>query len=97
MRLTLILAAFCWRQILAEESKQDCKGEIAELATTEDDFCNMAGLSGKKLEDDLSWNDLKKCCGVSNHFKYDCVRYDTHCKSQMFISICNINCFLDTS
>ena len=75
MRLTMILAAFCWRQILA-----DCKGEIAELATTdEDDFCNTAGLSGKKLEDDLSWNNLKKCCGVSDNFKYDCVRYDTHC------------------
>ena len=39
----------------------------------------MAGLSGKKLEDDLSSNNLKKCCGISDHFKYDCgVRYDTH-------------------
>ena len=75
MRLTIILAAFCWRHILA-----DCKAEIAELATIdEDDFCNTAGLSGKKLEDDLSSNNLKKCCGISDHFKYDCgVRYDTH-------------------
>ena len=82
MRLTLILAAFCWRQILAEETKHDCKGEIAELATTdEDEFCNTAGLSGKKLEDDFSWNNLKKCCGVSDHFKYACVRYNPHnCK-----------------
>ena len=76
MRLTLIFATLIWTQISADI----CEETLQQLVTgNEDDYCNTAGLSGKKLENDLAWNDLKKCCGASDNFKYDCVRYDTHC------------------
>ena len=41
-----------------------------------DGFCSSKDLLGKELEKDLELNglkNLKKCCGASDNFKYECV------------------------
>ena len=72
MRLALIFAILFWKQSFSEIS-EECKGWIVEdIAETGKDFCNGIDLIDRKLETDFDWHDIKKCCGESNNFHYDC-------------------------
>ena len=75
MRLILIFAILFWKQSSSTDSI--CQQYLKEDLEDSDGFCLSKDLLGKKLEDDLEINDLKnlkKCCGASDNFKYECVR-----------------------
>merc|ERR1711963_1162133 len=57
----------------------DCKRWIAEDIEENEYFCNGKDLKERKLETDLDWHDIKKCCGVSNNFNYVCDENTNYC------------------